>query len=138
MTRASVESGERTEILVVDDEPAVRLLLADFLEDEGYRVVTVADGMEALERFRRGERPCFMLLDLVMPRLNGWELAHRLRVDPELEPVPFAVIASNPAARSEADGLGAARWLGKPIDLDLLLETLAQHCGTLRRSARCG
>lgn len=137
MARARQVSGERREILVVDDEPAVRLLLSEFLEDEGYRVVTVADGMEALERFRRGERPCFMLLDLVMPRLNGWELAHRLRADPKLEPVPFAVIASNPAARADGDGMGAAEWLGKPIDLDLLLQTLDEHCGGVRR-ARCG
>lgn len=130
MARSRQGSGERREILVVDDEPAVRLLLSDFLEDEGYRVVTVGDGMEALDRFRRGERPCFMLLDLVMPRLNGWELAHRLRADPKLEPVPFAVIASNPEA--DRDGLGATRWLGKPIDLDLLLQTLDEHCGGVR------
>lgn len=133
MANSRQASGERREILVVDDEPAVRLLLSDFLEDEGYRVVTVADGQEALERFRRGERPCFMLLDLMMPRLNGWELAHRLRADPKLQPVPFAVIASNPAAR-DGDGLGATRWLGKPIDLDLLLETLDEHCRGVRRS----
>ncbi|HEX2222406.1 MAG TPA: response regulator [Candidatus Limnocylindria bacterium] len=129
MTNWGNGHGERHEVLVVDDEPAVRLLLSDFLEAEGYRVVTAANGLEALERFRHGDRPCFMLLDLMMPRLNGWELAHRLKSDPALDPVPFAIIASGAGLRPERDGLGAARWIGKPIDLDLLLDTLHQFCG---------
>ena len=116
-------------VLVVDDEPAIRQMLEDILGAEGHRVVTVPDGGEALARLRGGLTPCLILLDLMMPRLNGWQLAHQLQADPLLKLIPFVLIAANPHFAADAEKLGARKWLGKPINLEDLLATVEEYCG---------
>ncbi|MDQ6682439.1 MAG: response regulator [Chloroflexota bacterium] len=116
-------------VLVVDDEPAIRQMLEDILGGEGHQVVTVPDGRAALQRLHDGLLPCLILLDLMMPRLNGWQLAAHLRADPRLRPIPFVLIAANPRFAAETEALGARKWLGKPINLEDLLQTVEEFCG---------
>ena len=108
-------------VLVVDDEPAIREMLEDVLSSEGCRVITAPDGVTALDRLRDGaQRPCVILLDLLMPHMNGWQFARELRADYELREIPFALIGANPSFAADAESLGADRWLGKPLHLSLI------------------
>jgi CheY-like chemotaxis protein len=115
-------------VLVVDDEPAIRQLLDDLLSAEGHAVLSATDGRNALDKLRAGARPCVILLDLMMPLLDGWQTAQQLRNDPDLRTIPFAVIAANPRYEADAYRMGAAAWLGKPVEIDALLETVEHLC----------
>ena len=116
-------------VLVVDDEPAVREMLEDVLSSEGHEVMTAPDGAAALDTLRGGtSRPCMILLDLMMPRMNGWDFAEELRRDEQLRDIPFVIIAANPRFASDAPRLGARSWLGKPLQLDDLLNTVDELC----------
>jgi CheY-like chemotaxis protein len=117
-----------TTVLVVDDEPDIRHLLAEVLEDEGHTVVTAQDGRDALDQLRDGVTPCAILLDLVMPRMTGWDLVGALRRDPRLAAIPFAIMGANPRYAAEAVGLGARRWLPKPMELEDVISTIDELC----------
>jgi CheY-like chemotaxis protein len=91
-------------------------------------VLSATDGRNALQKLRSGARPCVILLDLMMPLLDGWQTAQQLRGDPELRKIPFAVIAANPRYEADAYRMGAAAWLGKPLDIAVLLETVEHLC----------
>jgi two-component system chemotaxis response regulator CheY len=126
---AALKMNDSHTVLVVDDEPSVRELLEDILTSEGHTVLTATDGADALERLRgAAPRPCMILLDLMMPRMNGWEFAARLHEDEGLRDIPFAVIAANPRFEPDAPRIGARKWLGKPLQLDDLLDTVEQLC----------
>lgn len=85
---ADTNGEHRHQILVVDDDPGVRDLFADVISDEGYGVAEAADGDEAIHMLEDGFRPCLILSDLRMPRMDGWELMHAVRrMDPELSVV---------------------------------------------------
>ena len=71
---------ERVAVLVVDDDPDIRETLRDVIEMEGFAVVTAADGREAMDRLRMGLRPSLIVLDLMMPRMSGWDLLTALRL----------------------------------------------------------
>jgi CheY-like chemotaxis protein len=116
-------------VLIVDDEPSVRSMLADVLRGEGYRVLSAAHGRDALVTLRRGARPCLILLDMLMPEMDGWQFAAELRADPNLASIPFAAIGANPRYAADAPRIGARRWLGKPIDLQALFTTVEELCG---------
>lgn len=105
-------------ILVVDDDQSILATVRDILELEGYPVVAVADGAEAL-RHAAADRPSLVLLDMRMPGLNGWEIARRLRAGGIA--VPLLVMTAAQDARLWAEQVGAAGYLAKPFDLDELL-----------------
>lgn len=113
-------------ILVVDDESAVREAVAECLESEGYRVHALAGAADALEWVRR-ERPALVLVDLVMPVMNGAELLGRLRADPGLEGVRVVLMTGGSAPRTDP-ALGPDTILRKPFDLEDLLATVARFC----------
>jgi chemosensory pili system protein ChpA (sensor histidine kinase/response regulator) len=119
---------DRHTVLVVDDEPAIRQMFEDILTGEGSDVVSATDGRQALEMLHDGTQPCVILLDLLMPRMNGWQFAASLRADEALRRLPFAIVAANPRFRPEAERLGAQRWLGKPVDIDDLLSAVDDLC----------
>jgi CheY-like chemotaxis protein len=117
-------------ILVVDDEPAIREMLEEVLVDEGHGVTLARDGADALAKLHDGEeQPCAIVLDLVMPRMSGWELAAALRSDPDLAKIPFMMMGANPLNESHAREVGAQDWFGKPLELDRLLQALDDVCG---------
>ena len=116
-------------ILVVDDDDDIRELLAEFLQDEGYRVMTARNGSDALTQLRAGgTRPCLILLDLMMPVMNGFEFLEAFRRDPALALIPVAVVSAHgelgPAERSAI----AAPILRKPLALTTLLELIGRLC----------
>ncbi len=111
-------------IVVADDDPDIRRLVADILRDEGYRVLTAADGQEALALIRR-RAPALVLLDLQMPLLTGWDVLERLRAEGIRAPVVFMTAAHR--ARSEAERHAVAGFLAKPFDVDELLAVVARH-----------
>jgi CheY-like chemotaxis protein len=119
---------DRHIVLVVDDEPAVRQMFEDILSGEGSEVVSAVDGRAALDLLNDGTQPCVILLDLMMPRMNGWQFAEELHADPALRELPLAVVAANPRFKPDAERLGARRWLGKPVDIDELLATVDDLC----------
>lgn len=121
-------------VLVVDDEPAVRGSLARSLRFEGYQVDTAADGVAALEVLSRS-RPDAVVLDVVMPRLDGLATCRRLRADGDV--VPVLVLTARDAVADRVAGLdaGADDYLPKPFALE---ELLARLRALLRRSAAAG
>lgn len=115
-------------ILLVEDEDEVREVIETVLRSEGYDVTPVRHGREALDVLRRGLRPCIIILDLMMPVMDGWELWRALGEDPALSSVPLVVISGGSAVDERAAGLSAAHTLKKPVDLDDLLDALARLC----------
>ena len=116
-------SGER--LLVVEDEEHLCEVIADNLELEGYQVETVGDGLQALELVRR-DPPALVLLDVMLPGLNGFEVCARLRSEKNDTPILFLTARSGDDDRVRGLGLGGGDFLGKPFDLrELMLRVRA-------------
>jgi DNA-binding response OmpR family regulator len=113
----------RLSVLVVDDDPDICAFLEDALEDSGYEVRTAADGRLALALLRDW-RPDLILLDLMMPGVNGWAFRHAQLVQQCLASIPVVVMSAGYGAQREAAKLRAAAGLDKPFDLDELLATV--------------
>lgn len=107
-------------ILVVDDDPAIRDVVADILSMSDYDVQTAANGAEALEQIRQ-EQPAAVLLDLMMPIMDGWEFLRHCRREPPCAPVPVAIMSAARDASAVAHELGAQAFLAKPFELDDVL-----------------
>ena len=117
------------EILVVEDDGAVRETLQDLLEEEGYRVSPAANGREALERLRAGGGvPCLVLLDLQMPVMDGWQFRKEMRGDAALAGIPVVVISADAGLERKLEGMAAAAVLPKPVELGRLLATVQRLC----------
>jgi DNA-binding response OmpR family regulator len=123
----------RGNVLIVEDDSDTRDLLAALLNSAGFHAVGAEDGLEALHLLRTVRHhapamPCLVLLDLNMPRLSGQEFRRAQLSDPNVAPVPVAVMSG--AADAEARGLmlGAVATLTKPIDPDVLLDLVERHC----------
>jgi CheY-like chemotaxis protein len=111
-------------VLVIDDEEEVRDGLERLLRGWGYRVAACPDGAEALEFLHRGARPDLILLDLTMPRLDGYEFRRRQRADAELRHIPVVVLTALPEPRVE--DLEVERVLTKPYDVEVLRAEVAR------------
>jgi CheY-like chemotaxis protein len=112
-------------ILVVDDDPAIRDVVADILEISDYPVQTAVNGAEALEKIRR-DQPAAVLLDLMMPVMNGWEFLRACRKEAPCAHVPIVVMSAAREASDVADELGAQAFLAKPFELDAILSVVGQ------------
>ena len=105
-------------VLVVDDDPAIREMLSDFLVLEGYSVVTASDGLEGLRAFEKCT-PSIVLLDMRMPNLDGWGFVEKLR-ERGIK-VPILAVTASRCPRRWAEEIGADGYLAKPFDLTQLL-----------------
>ncbi|HEX2559214.1 response regulator [Phenylobacterium sp.] len=112
-------------ILVVDDEKAIRELLERFLRREGYQVATAADGRAGLEMAQR-LRPAAVILDVMMPRMDGWAVLSALKSSPELQDIPVVMITVS-REKGLSLSLGAADHLPKPVDWGRLKAVLKRH-----------
>jgi CheY-like chemotaxis protein len=110
-------------VLVVDDDPDIRESLQLLLEDEGYRVRTAADGRQALAMMAV-ETPGFVILDLMMPVMDGWEVAGCMHDDARLGAIPLCVVTATP----EWAPADSTCVLPKPIDVQALLDVMREHC----------
>lgn len=116
-----------TRILVVDDEPAIVRLMEYVLERHGYIVQTAADGEEAL-RVVGAFQPQLIVLDVMMPRKDGYTVAEAIRADPALAAIPIIMLSAKAQDTDVEQGMaaGANIYLTKPFEPDGLLETVAQ------------
>jgi len=112
----------KKKILVVDDEDDILNFLELVLSEKGYDVVTASGGQEALTRAQL-ERPDLVLLDIMMPQMDGWEVLKLLRVDEETAEIPVAMLSARTEARDRVQGLqeGAIDYICKPFSLSELL-----------------
>jgi CheY-like chemotaxis protein len=115
-------------VLIVEDEPDILGLLGDMFEDEGLETSRASSATQALKLLRGGLRPDLILLDLVMPGMNGDELLEVLRQDRELCAIPVAVMTGNRGGFEELLERGANDVLAKPFSLERLNEVLAHLC----------
>ena len=111
-------------VLVVEDEADLREMMRDALELNGYAVITAEEGHDALTQLSRIDHPCLILIDLLMPGMNGWDLCQEIRRRPELAQVPVVVYSS---VSTRAPG-GATRVLQKPLSFGELLSTVREYC----------
>jgi CheY-like chemotaxis protein len=115
---------QRRPIVVVEDDDDIRETYRDVLEGEGYRVLTAANGREALDVLDGLHgAPCLVLLDLMMPVMDGWQFLRTLKKTDKLVSTPVVVVSAVP---QDADG--AVRVMRKPVDVDALLETIREYC----------
>jgi CheY-like chemotaxis protein len=115
-------------ILVVEDEPDIRDLMVSLLESEGYAVAAASHGAEALARLQAGPLPCIILLDLMMPVMDGWAFCKEKQKDPVLAPIPIVVVSAVSRKDPRNAGVRAVDHLPKPIDIGTLLAAVARFC----------
>jgi CheY-like chemotaxis protein len=110
-------------VLIVDDESDIRESLQDFFEDKGYEVDAAANGAEALARLHGAELPCVIILDLLMPVLDGNQTYAAMQQEPRLAGLPVIISTSDPGRAPQGVLL-----MKKPINLQRLLSVVQQHC----------
>jgi CheY-like chemotaxis protein len=117
-------------VAIVDDDADIRDAVRDVLEEQGYETIEASDGREALEMLRQAERkPDLLLLDLMMPTMDGWQLRGRLREDPALAAIPIVIMTAHAGVlRAVSTATPETRVLPKPLDSDRLLEMVASCC----------
>jgi chemosensory pili system protein ChpA (sensor histidine kinase/response regulator) len=126
----SVKAALAPVVMVVDDSITVRKITGRLLEREGYRVVTAKDGVDALEQMAES-LPKVMLVDIEMPRMDGFDLARNVRADARTQGIPIIFISSRTAEkhRSQAAQIGVNAFLGKPYPEAELLQLVAKYTG---------
>jgi len=116
-------------VLVIDDDADIRGALVDALEDEGYRAMSAANGLEALEVLRiLPTPPSVILLDLMMPVMDGWQFCAEQQRDPLLSKIPVVVVSAIRNVMEEASQVSASAYLRKPFLLKELLEMVDRFC----------
>ena len=119
-------NGHGRSILIVEDDLDVREALTQVLEFEGYAVAGVTNGQEALDRLRAGEHPSLILLDLMMPVMDGLQFRAEQMGDPSLAHIPVIVISADGKVDQKVASLGVAGYMKKPLDVDSLLALIAR------------
>ena len=111
---------EKVKILIVDDESRMRKLIKDFLDREGYQVLEAADGMEAMDVFYANRDVALMILDVMMPRMDGWAVCREVR---ESSTVPIMMLTARSEERDELKGfeLGVDEYIAKPFSPKILV-----------------
>ncbi len=120
--------GRQRIILVIDDHPDIRDGLAAVLASEGFVVETATNGREALNALHEGLRPSLILMDLMMPVMNGFEFrAEQLRT-PEIAQIPVIAYSGVMNPRHVADKLQAAAYIEKPEDIECVIALVRRYC----------
>lgn len=116
-------------VLIVEDDEDARYLLQQLLSAKGFRTAVAADGMEALQFLRQcREAVRLILLDLMMPRMNGWEFRAAQLEDERLKSIPVVVLTADARASAKAKEVCAAGYVAKPVAFPRLLEVVEQAC----------
>jgi len=113
-------------VFVVEDDVDTRDMLGRFLELEGFQVEVAGNGRQALDRLTSGVHPCVILLDLMMPVMDGWQFRQAQIRDATLADIPVIVVSA--AGRDQLEKIQADAYLSKPVDLDELLGCVTQFC----------
>lgn len=112
-------------ILIVDDEEDLTEVLKELLEEDGYQIFTVQNGIACLE-FLKSTRPSLILLDVMLPYLTGYEVLKSIRNDPECNSIPVVMMSASPPKGSQAD-YHWQEFIRKPFNLECLLKTVANY-----------
>lgn len=115
-------------VLVVEDENDIRELMAAILESAGYTVSVARHGAEALAYLKGGSRPCIILLDLMMPVMDGWTFYSEKQKDPEIAAIPILVVSAVDRQDPRNGVMKAVAHLPKPLDIGNLLAAVGIHC----------
>jgi len=115
-------------VLLIEDDLAAREPLEELLRQEGLDVQIASDGAEAHEHLRGGVRPCVILLDLLMPGMDGPEFRAEQMRDPVLARIPVVVLSGDALIDEKALQLGIDYYLRKPVDLDQFIAAIEAHC----------
>lgn len=132
--QTGLQMTSRARILVADDDPALCLLLQETLQDAGYEVLTAGDG-DQLVRLAQDTVPDLLLVDLMMPLMDGFEAIRQLRNDTRTAHLPMIILTARSASAEVVTGFdsGADDYIVKPYDIDVLLARIRSH---LRRAAQ--
>jgi len=118
----------RATILLAEDNSDTRDAIAQVLVVEGYTVVTAVHGRQALEHLQGGLRPALILLDLMMPVMDGWEFRRMQLSEPALAAIPVVLISAHDEVARAGDTLRAAGVVRKPVDIEEMLRTIEALC----------
>jgi DNA-binding response OmpR family regulator len=113
-------------VLIVEDDPDTREMLGKFLELEGFHVETAANGQLALDKLETGVKACVIVLDLMMPVMDGWQFRRRQCEDARIAKIPTIIVSA--AGRDRMAQVSADAYLAKPIDMDELLMRVSEFC----------
>lgn len=129
----SQAGSRKCDVLVVDDDPSIRDLLRVMLEMNGYSVQLAPNGREAMQLLSYIDLPSLILLDMMMPVMNGWQFYSATRADPKLQNIPVVIIT---AYSKEEIEMPPVEILNKPFDFDVFWELVGKYCTkTVRRFA---
>jgi CheY-like chemotaxis protein len=120
-----VSANERSRVLVVDDDEAIRDAMREALEEDGYDVVTAGNGVEALEVLQAVPAPSAIVVDMMMPIMDGWQLVQRLKSDSRLSQIPVIAMSAG-GNRTLATSPVCKDYLAKPVKVSRLLEAIAR------------
>lgn len=117
-------------ILVVEDDPSYMRYLTHVLEREGYQVISASNGLEGLRK-AKGENPSLLILDVMLPGLDGFEVCHRLRDEPSTATIPVLILSAKgqDTDRTTALKVGANEFFSKPVDRVVLLNKISELMG---------
>ena len=115
-------------VLLVEDDEEVREGLKAALQTQGYDVECATDGLEALRILQDGVRPCVILLDVMLPRVDGYVFRNFQRADARWADIPVIVVSALNDRPDRTEMLEPEAWFEKPIDIDALTVTLAHYC----------
>jgi len=116
-------------VLIVEDDADTRDAIVEVLTDRNYRALEASNGVDALDELRgAAPRPCVILLDMMMPVMDGKEFRNLQRLDEALREIPVVVLSAHADATGLAEQMEAAGFLRKPVDLVTLLQTVEQFC----------
>lgn len=114
-------------VLVVDDDEALREGLLEYLEMFGFRTRAAGDGVEALAALASDPLPSLIILDLMMPRMNGVDFRARQQNDARLAAIPVIVLTASHHGQAQAQAMGAAAYFPKPLDLDAFITAVGRY-----------
>lgn len=118
-------SDDRKFVMVIEDEPLIRENFQELLELEGVRVMTASNGIEGLELLKQGKIPCLILLDLLMPVMNGMEFLDALSKNSAFSKIPVCVMTG---ISERPPSISTAGFLKKPVHIPALLKMVQDHC----------
>ncbi len=115
-------------VLVVEDDADIRDAMVSILESEGYSVCAACHGADALAQLQAGSRPCIILLDLMMPVMDGWTFCEEREKDPSLAAIPVLVLSAVARQDPRNARMRAVEHLSKPLNVDKLLAAVERYC----------
>ena len=118
----------RARVLIVEDDEDIRVDLAHMLANRGYATSTARNGVEALDELRGSSPPSLIILDLMMPTMDGWQLRDALRADPALTAIPVVLVSGAGDLAAAAEAVGAVAYLAKPFRIASLVDLVRRYC----------